>query len=62
MMKIPTHAKYKIIYDTMHKNDNLLNVRAMLKLQGYPVPGITIIFQQKACAQKGRNGTDRIFF
>ena len=23
-MKIPAHAKYQIIYDTMQKNDNLL--------------------------------------
>ena len=30
-MKIPAHAKYQIIYDTMQKNDNLLNVAAMQK-------------------------------
>ena len=28
-MKIPAHAKYQIIYDTMQKSDNLLNVAAM---------------------------------
>lgn len=33
-MKIPAHAKYKIIFDTMHKNDNLLNVRAMCEIAG----------------------------
>ena len=27
-MKIPAHAKYQIIYDTMQKNNNLLNVTA----------------------------------
>ena len=31
-MKIPAHAKYKIIYDTMQKNDNLLNVAAMCEI------------------------------
>lgn len=30
-MKIPAHAKYQIIYDTMQKNDNLLNVAAILR-------------------------------
>lgn len=31
-MKIPAHAKYQIIYDTMQKNDNLLNVAAMCEI------------------------------
>ena len=33
-MKIPAHAKYQIIYDTMQKNDNLLNVAAMCEIAG----------------------------
>ncbi len=61
-MKIPAHAKYQIIYDTMQKNDNLLNVAAMCELQEYPVRDITIISQQKTSEWKGRNRTDRIFF
>ena len=31
-MKIPAHAKYQIIYDTLQKNDNLLNVAAMCEI------------------------------
>ena len=61
-MKIPAHAKYQIIYDTLQNNDNLLNVAAMWKLQEYPVRAITIISQQKTNEWKERNGTDRIFF
>ena len=61
-MKIPAHAKYQIIYDTLQKNDNLLNVAACAKLQEYPVRAITIISQQKTSEWKERNGTDRIFF
>lgn len=34
IMKIPAHAKYQIIYDTMQKNDNLLNVAAMCEIAG----------------------------
>lgn len=34
MMKIPAHAKYQIIYDTMQKSDNLLNVTAMCEIAG----------------------------
>ena len=33
-MKIPAHAKYQIIYDTMQKNNNLLNVAAMCEIAG----------------------------
>ena len=33
-MKIPAHAKYQIIYDTLQKNDNLLNVAAMCEIAG----------------------------
>lgn len=33
-MKISAHAKYQIIYDTMQKNDNLLNVAAMCEIAG----------------------------
>ena len=33
-MKIPAYAKYQIIYDTMQKNDNLLNVAAMCEIAG----------------------------
>ena len=33
-MKIPAHAKYQIIYDTMQKNNNLLNVTAMCEITG----------------------------
>ena len=33
-MKIPAHAKYQIIYDTMQKSDNLLNVAAMCEIAG----------------------------
>ena len=34
MKKIPANAKYQIIYDTMQKNENLLNVRAMCEIAG----------------------------
>ena len=34
MMKIPAHAKYQIIYDTLQKNDNLLNVTVMCEIAG----------------------------
>lgn len=33
-MKIPAHAKYQIIYDTVQKNNNLLNVAAMCEIAG----------------------------
>ena len=33
-MKIPAHAKYQIIYDTLQKNDNLLNVAVMCEIAG----------------------------
>ena len=33
-MKISAHAKYQIIYDTLQKNDNLLNVAAMCEIAG----------------------------
>ena len=36
-MKIPAHAKYQIIYDTMQKNDNLLNVAAMCEIGILPL-------------------------
>lgn len=62
MMKIPAHAKYQIIYDTMQKSDNLLNVTAMCEIAGYPVRDITTISQQKTSEWQGRNRTGRIFF
>ncbi len=34
IMKIPAHAKYQIIYDTVQKNNNLLNVAAMCEIAG----------------------------
>ena len=61
-MKISAHAKYQIIYDTLQKNDNLLNVAAMCEIAGVSVRAITIISQQKTSEWKERNGTDRIFF
>lgn len=36
-MKIPAHAKYQIIYDTVQKNNNLLNVAAMCEIAGVSV-------------------------
>lgn len=34
MIKIPAHAKYQIIYDTIQKADNLLNVITMCEIAG----------------------------
>ena len=62
-MKIPAHAKYQIIYDTLpEKNDNLLNVAAMCRnCRSIPF-GLLPLSQQKTSEWKERNGTDRIFF
>ena len=54
-MKIPAHAKYQIIDDTMQKNDNLLNVAAIkAKLQSI-LFGILPLSQQKTSEWKGEN-------
>ena len=62
-MKISAHAKYQIIYDTLQKNDNLLNVAAMCEIAGVSRSGYYhYLSQQKTSEWKGRNRTDRIFF
>lgn len=55
-------AKYQIIYDTLQKNDNLLNVAAMCEIAGVSRSGYYHYLSTEDQRWKERNGIDRIFF
>jgi hypothetical protein len=54
-MKIPAHAKYQIIYDTMQKNDNLLNV-AVRNCRSIPFGILPLSLNRRPANGKGGTG------
>ena len=60
-MKIPAHAKYQIIYDTLQKNDNLLNVAVMCEIAGVSRSGYYYYLSTEA-KSKRISGSGRLCF